>query len=158
MNINKKYKLNKVTNKDLNSSTNSIHVFEDQEKKHWAVASNSYALAKVPVILEENELSRGNSIKSDDFEFQSKNPALKKKLEMFCFLSQPSMPFPKLDHVFPSGDPKATIVLDVKLLCNLADALGTDRLKFEIIDSEKAIRVFSTKSEAVGLIMPIKLR
>jgi len=163
MNINKKYKLEELCSKDeTRIPLQSVYVY--QNGRTWAVVTEGKALAKVPVTIEEGELSRGNSIKASDFKFQRQNPALKKKDEMFCALEPIASPYPNFEQVFPQGEPVVSFGLDISLLVALGKALGSDKVKIEIIHQEKAFKVSPTDmygnitDEAHGLIMPMKLK
>ena len=156
MKINKDFKLELIASKDETRHTlKSIYVM--QNGRSWAIATDGKALAQVPVELEEGELSKGNSIKASDFKFQRSNPAIKKQAEMFCFLQPIEGQYPNTEMIWPKDEAKTTVLIDIELLYSLSRALGTEKLKLEITDNEKAIRVYSTKSEAKGLIMPCKL-
>ena len=156
MNIDKKYKIECVCSKDSTGGIlQSVYVY--QEEKAWAVATNGKALAEVPVNLENDELKKGNSIKATDLAFQRKNPAVKKQDSVFACLSPLNGTFPNFQIIWPKEPPKVTIGLNISLLKNLADALGSEIVKIEIIDNEKAFRVYAIDNKAKGLLMPCEI-
>lgn len=157
MRIDKKFKLENVASNDKTREViQNIYIFNDGKIK--ACATNGKVLAIVPVVVDDNELEKGNSIKASDLKFQRSNPSIKKQDDVFCFLKPLDGDFPKLDEVFPKEKPIVEIGIDTTLLMNLSKALGTEVLKMSIISGDKAIKVESiNNNEAYGLIMPCRL-
>lgn len=161
MKINKKYKIEGVVLKDKTRETlNYINVY--QNGRTWAVATDGRMLAKVPVEIEGDELSKGTAIKADDFAFQRKNPAIKKQEEIFCFLQPIVGQYPNVEQIMPSDEvkPVFSFGIDPSMLLSLANAIGQDKIRIDFYGESKALKVraMNEKEEAHGLIMPVSLK
>ena len=160
MEILKKYRLEEVCSKgDARYVLHSVFVSQNGNGDTWAMATDGKILAKVPVIVENGELGKGNSIKAQDLKHQKSNPNLKKKDNVLVCLEPLDGEFPEIDKVFPSGEPTLFLRIDITLLNRLCKGLGADMVKLAIYEGRKTPLVVtpldSSANGEIGLMMPI---
>ena len=167
MQIDKKYKLEKVVSKDPARE----HLQNIWITKHHAFATNGMILAAIPIAQDKDDtagwlsadalkLARKQS-STDDIRIELNGV---QKLPDGTTLLRPddSNTFQKIAPILMRSyrHRKSSIALNARLLKDLADALGTEEIVLEIgksSDEALLVRSMAKGNDARGLIMPIRM-
>jgi DNA polymerase III sliding clamp (beta) subunit (PCNA family) len=160
--IDKNYKLEYAAEKKSATRDNLKNI---NFQKDYAVASNGHIMAFVPVESDSEDttgllnaenlkLARKNSVSNGNV-FMRVNGSF--ELMDKTKLPKENIAFPDYLSVIPENNREYTIALNAKLLYQLSQAMGCEKVVLEFISPNKAIKVYDLDNkESFGLLMPVR--
>ncbi len=146
MKLDKKYKIEKVVGDDWTRDKIRCPFISKVDEKDVLIATNGKVMAVVPVELDNGETGK---VSVDEIVAQRKGIVAVFPRPEGELLENPT-------RVIPPKDEKVlSVCLDIKMLKDLADALGTNTLRLQITGPLDAVRVENGMS--YGAIMPVRM-
>lgn len=145
-------------------SIHNIHVERLEDGTGRAVATNGRMLVIVPVEFEEGDepgyltpeaLKAGRKLKCGPDMSIKANGDLK-LANGVCF-PRPrvnDLPYPNYRQVIPTSEPTFRVAFNARMLADLAEAMGTEVVTLEFVDTLTAIRV--SGHGRCGVLMPVR--
>ena len=134
-------------------------------REGWLEATDSYVLAQVPVELDDDDTEGMIPVEAlvEARTTPTRELAVDGEIRIQGYGKLTTFPrpemgkFPDTERLFSTEDsPVASVGLNAKFLAKLAEALGTDTVRLDIMAPRKAIRVTPASGNGGrGLLMPI---